>query len=449
MADIFKDGLLSRRDLLKVAAGTTVLATGASISPLRAQQTTDTATSASVSSSYGQNLDKLKIGTVGCGGRGTYDTRNCLAAAPNVELVAAADLFQDRMDSFTAAITKAHPDKNKLTPETTFIGWDAYEKLLKTDIDVVLLTTPPQFRPVMFRAAIDAGKHVFMEKPVAVDPVGARSIVETADIADQKNLKVVVGTQARRMDHRIELAKRINDGEIGDILAVKCIRTGGGMLDWGIQERKPEMTDMEWQVRRWLFHTWLSGDFIAEMHIHELDIVSWMLGDPEPEKLRGSGGRQVRTDKDKYGDVFDHFSVAFDYPKDIQVFYMGNQIEGTSDTTFERFYGTKGVAYTDWSGSNITGQNPWTFEGKSNNPVITQHQEHIDAIRNNKPINEARRVANSTMLAIAGRMSAYTSKEIKYSWAKKASKLDLSPGKYAFGEAPPIEIAVPGQTPLV
>jgi len=433
VSDSIKDGLLSRRDMLKATAGATVLA----------------AASVNISKSYGQNNDTIKIATIGCGGRGTYDTKNCLAARPGVELIAAGDLFQDRMDSFLNDVKKKAADKVKVTPETTFVGWDAYEKVLKTDTDLVILTTPPQFRPMMFKAAVEAGKHVFMEKPVAVDPPGVRSILETADVADQKNLKVVCGTQARRMDHRIELAKRIQQGEIGDILAVKCVRTGGGMLDWGIQERKPEMTDMEWQVRRWLFHTWLSGDFITEMHIHELDIVRWMLGDAVPEKLRGLGGRQVRTDKEKYGDVFDHNSVAFDFPNNVQVFYMGNQIQGTSETTFERFYGTKGVGYTDWSGSNITGQNPWKFEGKSNNPVITQHQQHIDAIRNNKAVNEARRVAESTMMSIAGRMSVYTSQELKYSWAKKSSKLDLTPPKYEFGPAPAVEVAVPGQTPLV
>lgn len=431
MGDFSREGLLSRRDLLKAAAGASLFIAGANISK-----------------SYGQNADKLRVGVIGCGGRGAYDIGNCLAADPNIELVAAGDLFQDRMDTFLEKTKEKYADKMKLTPETTFVGWDACEKVLKTDCDLVILTTPPQFRPQQFRAAIDAGKHVFMEKPVAVDAAGARSIVETAAIADQKGLKVVVGTQARRMDHRIELAKRIQDGQIGEILDVKCVRTGGAMRDWGIQERKPEMTDMEWQVRRWLFHTWLSGDFIAEMHVHELDIVSWMLGDVAPDKLRGSGGRQVRTEP-MFGDVFDHFSVAYDFPNNVQVFYMGNQIDGTSETTFERFYGTKGVAYTDWSGSNITGDTPWQFEGKSNNPVITQHKDHIAAIRNNTPMNEAARLAQTSMLAIAGRMSAYTSKEIKFGWAQNASKLDLSPEQLAFGPAPAVEVAMPGKTPLV
>lgn len=433
MADVLKDGLLSRRDLLKAAAGATVLLAGA----------------ANVNRLGAQNSDKLKLGVVGCGGRGTYDTLNCLTAGPNVDLVACGDLFQDRLDSFLTKVREKHGPQVKVTPETSFVGWDAIHKVLAAGPDLVILTTPPAFRPEQFRAAVDAGKHVFMEKPVAVDPVGARLVLETATLADQKNLKVVVGTQARKMDHRIELRKRIMDGQIGDILDVKCVRTGGGMLDWGIQERKPEMTDMEWQVRRWLFHTWLSGDFIAEMHIHELDIVSWMLGDVEPEKLRGTGGRIARTDKDKYGDVYDHFSVFFEYPKDVQVYYMGNQIQGTSETTFERFYGTKGIAYTDWSGSNITGEKPWKFEGKSNNPVIDQHKQHIEAILNNTPWNEAHRVAKTTMLAIAGRISAYTAKEIKYSWALNASKLDIVPDNLAFGDGPPVEVAIPGQTQLV
>lgn len=433
MSEFLKQGLLSRRDILKMAAGATVLAA-----------------SASISKSYGQNNDKLRIATIGCGGRGAYDTNNCLAAAPNVELVAAADLFQDRMDGFLNNMRSKHPDAVKVTPETTFIGFDAYQKIMETDCDLVILTTPPYARPAHFRAAVDAGKHVFMEKPVAVDPVGVRSIIETAAIADQKNLKVAAGTQARRMDHRIELAKRIQDGEIGDVYAVKCIRVGGAMRDWGPQERNPQWSDMEWQLRRWLFHTWTSGDFIAEMHIHEIDIVSWMLGDPEPEKLRGIGGREARTDTNMFGDAYDHFTVSYDYPKDVQVFYMGSQIDGSSDTTFERIYGSKGTAYTDWSGSRIEGDNGWRFEGDSNNPVVTQHAEHIAAIRNNTPMNEAVRVANSTMLAIAGRISAYTGKEIRYGWAKNASKLDIVPDELTLeSDPPPVEVAVPGKTPLV
>jgi len=435
MSDFFKDGLLTRRDWLKAAAGATVMLAGAAnVNRLGAQN----------------NSDILKVGVIGCGGRGGYDTINCLkAGGASVELVAAGDLFQDRMDSFLKRVKEEHAPQVKITPETTFVGWDAFTKVLQTDCDLVILTTPPQFRPAHFRAAIDAGKHVFMEKPVAVDPVGVRHVIETAGMADQKGLKVAVGTQARRMDHRIEMRKRILDGQIGDILHVKCVRTGGAMKDWGIQERAPEMTDMEWQVRRWLFHTWLSGDFITEMHIHELDIVSWILEDVAPEKLRATGGRIARTDKDKFGDVYDHFSVLYEFPKDIQVSYLGNQIDNTSETTYERFYGTKGIAYTDWTSSNITGENAWKFEGKSNNPVITQHEEHLKAIRENTPMNEAARVANSTLLAIAGRMSAYTAKELKYSWALNASKLDLSAKSLAFGDAPAVEVAIPGTSPLV
>lgn len=432
MSDRFRDGRLSRRDLLKAAAGASLVFAGAGLSK-----------------GFAQNNDPLKIATIGCGGRGRYDTLNCLNAAENIQLVAAGDLFQDRMDDFVKAVNDKAADKVKLTPETTFIGWDAFEKVLKTDCDLVILTAPPHFRPSHFRAAVEAGKHVFMEKPVAVDPVGVRSIIESAAIAEQKNLKVAVGTQARQMKHRQELRQRIMDGQIGDIMSVKCVRTGGAMRDWGPQERKEEWSDLEWQMRRWLFHTWLSGDFITEMHIHELDIVSWMLGDPEPEKLRALGGRSSRFEE-RFGDAFDQFSVCYEYPNDLQVHYMGNQVDGTSDTTFERFYGTKGIAYTDWTGSNITGEKPWSFEGENNNPVIDQHKNHIEAIRNNKPLNEARQVALTTLVTIAGRISAYTSKELKFSWVQRASKLDLTPETYDFAApAPAVEVAVPGKTPLV
>lgn len=433
MPGFTNDSLLSRRDLLKAAAGATVLIAGAT----------------NINRLGAQSADKLKLGVIGCGGRGTYDTTQCLKAAPNVELVAAGDLFQDQLDEYLATIKKKFEGQFKVTPDTAFVGWDAIDKVLAAGPDLVILTTPPAFRPAHFRSAVNANKHVFMEKPVAVDPVGAQHVIETAKMADEKGLKVAVGTQARKMDHRIEMRKRMLDGQIGDILCVKCVRTGGSMGDWGMQERKPEMSDMEWQVRRWLFHTWLSGDFIAEMHIHELDIVSWMLQDAEPEKLRAFGARSARPAGDLFGDSYDQYSAVYEYPNDLQVTYMGNQIDGTSATTFERFYGTKGVAYTDWSGSKITGENPWTFEGESNNPVITQHQDHVKAILENTPYNDAARVAKTTMLAIAGRMSAYSAKEIKYSWALNASKLSIVPENLSFDSAPKIEIPVPGKVALI
>lgn len=424
------DEILSRRTFLKTTAGVFAIASAANLR-----------------SAYGSDSDVIRVGVVGCGTRGLYDTGNCLKAAPGVEVVAMGDLFQDRLDECLKGLRERAGDQVKVTPETSFVGWDAYEKVLATDCNLVILTTPPHFRPAHFRAAVDAGKHVFMEKPVAVDAPGVRSIIETGELADQKNLRVVAGTQARRMNHRSELVKRIQDGQIGKLVSGQCIRTGDAMRDWGPQERPAGITDMEWQLRRWLFHTWLSGDFIAEMHIHELDITNWLVGS-HPIRCMGIGGRQVRTDKQMFGDVYDHFSVEFEYPEGVIVSYLGQQIDGTSHKTFERIRGTKGIAYTDWSGSHIQGESAWKYEDQDNNPVIQQHADHIRAIRNNEKLNESRRVAESSLTAIMGRMSAYTGRELKWDWAMKASKLDLAPEKYEFGPRPEPEIAMPGKTPL-
>lgn len=422
---------LSRRGFLKAGAGAFAIAAAANLRPARAADS-----------------DVIRVGLIGCGGRGRYDTANCLKAAPGVELVAMGDLFKDQLDKCLESLRKDFGDQIKVTPETCFTGWDAYQKVIAADVDLVILTTPPHFRPQHFRAAVEGNRHVFMEKPVAVDPPGVRSVIETSELADQKNLTVVAGTQARRMNHRIELVKRIQNGDIGELISGQCIRTGDAMGGWGPQERKPDMTDMEWQLRRWLFHTWLSGDFIVEMHIHELDIVNWLIGD-HPVRCMGIGGRQVRTDTNLFGDSFDHFSVLFEYPNGIQVAYLGEQMDATSHKTFEQIRGTKGTAYTDWSTSRIRGEKPFTFEGEDNNPVIQQHADQIAAMRNNEKLNEGRRVAESTLTAIMGRMSAYTGRELKWDWAMKASKLDLTPEKYEFGPRPELVIPMPGKTQLV
>lgn len=422
---------LTRRELFKMALGAGAIATfGGMKSVARAQ-----------------GSDVIKIGLIGAGERGRYDTSHCLKANEGVELVAVGDLTKDRLDKTLESLRKDYADKVKVTPDTCFVGWDAYKKVLETDCDLVILTTPPGFRPEHFRAAVEAGKHVFMEKPVAVDPVGVRSVIATSEVADSKNLVVVAGTQARRMNHRIELVKRIRDGEIGEIISGQVVRIGDAMRTWGMTERPDGITDMEWQVRRWLFHTWLSGDFIVEMHVHELDIMDWLMG-ATPEKALGIGGRQVRTEP-QFGDAYDHFSVNYEYPNGVPVSYIGSQIDKSQDQTFEKVFGTKGVAYTSWKGSHIEGQNAWKYEGEDNNPVLQEFSDLVSAIRNGTKLNEGKRIAESTMTAILGRMSAYTGRELKYSWAMKSSKLDLSPETLAFGPAPKIEIPMAGITPLI
>jgi len=423
---------LSRRDFIRTSA-----ALGAA------------AWAAGTSRMFAAGSDKIRVGLIGCGGRGTYDTTNCLNAAQNVELVAMGDLFGDRLDRCRKQLTKELGLKVKVTDETCFTGWDAHKKVLACELDLVILTEPPHFRPAHLRAAVEAGKHVFMEKPVAVDPVGVRSVIESSQMAEQKKLTIVGGTQSRRMAHLIEGMKRIRDGDIGRIIGGQCVRIGDGMLTWSQETkvRQPGWSDMEWQLRRWLFLTWLSGDFIVEMHIHNLDKMNWAM-DAHPMQCVGLGGRQVRTGPE-YGDAYDHFAVEYEYPDGVRIEYMGAQMDKVTTRQDAQVVGTKGRVYMDSGNFVIEGNKPFKYDGPSPSPVIKQHADQIAAIRNGERLNEGRRVAESTLTCIMGRMSAYTGRAMKWDWAMNASKLDLSPPKYEFGDLPPRPVAMPGQTPLI
>jgi predicted dehydrogenase len=410
---------------------------------------------------FATGSDVVRIGLIGCGGRGTYDVTNCLNSAENVELVAMGDLFKARIDTCLAYLTSVPKDaepetveaaarlkaKVKVTDEMCFVGWDAYKQVLATNVDMVILTEPPHFRPEHLKAAIEACKHVFMEKPVAVDPVGVRSVIASSALADKKGLTIIAGTQMRRISHLVECMRQIHDGAMGDIIGGQCVRIGDGLLGWGPLERQPDWTDMEWQLRRWLFLTWLSGDFIVEQHIHNLDIINWALN-THPVKCIGLGGRQARV-KPEYGNVFDHFAVEYEYPNGARIEYMGAQINGCSFRNDQRLVGTKGSAYMDFGRAVIEGNSPFNYEWDEINPCLRQHADQIEAIREGKPLNEGKRVAESTLTAIMGRMSAYTGRALSWDWVMNASKLDLSPPKYEFGDLPMEDVAVPGQTKLI
>lgn len=406
---------------------------------------------------YGKSPDKIKVGLIGCGGRGTRaGIIDCAESTPGVELIAIGDLFEDHVKSAPEAI-KSNLEKRglpvkdiyKVTPETTFAGFDAYQKVIDCDIDMVILTAPPFFRPEHLRAAVEAGKHVFMEKPVAVDPVGVRSVIESSDLAREKGLAIVAGTQLRRILSNRETIKRVHNGDIGEIVGGQVVRAGGGMLDWRKEEedRKPEWSDMEYQVRRWLFWIWQAGDFITEMHVHNLDIMNWMIG-AHPVQCMGVGGRQVRTDA-KYGDCYDHFAVEYEYPNDLRIQYIGTQIDGFTYRSDQRLAGTQGSVYLYGGNGIISGAKPWKFEGESPNPSVLQYAEMIESIRKGSPLNEGRQIADSTMTAILGRMSAYTGRALKWDWAMNASKLDLTPGEMKFGDLPDMPVPMPGITKLI
>jgi len=423
---------LSRRGFMKSAAAGAV--TLAAVSPLSSR-------------AYAAGSDKIRVGVIGCGGRGTHDSSRCLTADDNVELVAMGDIFPEQVNRCRKTLAQRLPEKVKVTDEMCFSGWDAYKQVLAADIDMVILTTPPHFRPMMLKAAIGAGKHVFMEKPVAVDPVGVRSVIASSELADQKGLTIVAGTQMRRLAHLVEAVKRIHDGALGTMLSGQCFRLGGGMRGWGPKERQPGWSDMEWQLRRWLFMTWLSGDFVAEMHVHNLDVMNWAIG-AHPVQCVGMGGRQQRTES-QYGDVYDHIAVEYEYPNGLRVSYKGAQQDGISNPHYQRVVGTKGSAQLDFGRAVIEGANAAEIGWDEHDPCLTQHADQMAAIRDGKRLNEGRRIAESSLTAIMGRMSAYTGRALKWDWAMKASKLDLTPPAYEFGDLPMPPVAIPGKTQLV
>jgi predicted dehydrogenase len=391
---------------------------------------------------YAAGSDAIRVGVIGCGGRGTGAAIDAVNASSGVEILALFDPFQDRLDGCLKTLREKVPAAVKVRPEMCFTGLDGYKKLLAIkDINYIVTAAPPGFRSIHLKAAIEAGKHVFMEKPVAVDPVGVRSIIASSELAAQKGLAIVAGTQRRHQTRYLEVMKRIHDGAIGEVIGGQCYWNQGGL--WVIK-KTPQMTDMEWQCRNWLYFSWTSGDHIVEQHVHNIDVMNWAFR-ATPTKVVGMGGRQVRT-APEYGNIFDHFAVEFEYPNGARVMSMCRQIEGCSDRVEERIVGTRGSAM---GYGEILGPNAWKFEGDEPNPYVVEHADLIASIRSGKPLNEGKRIAESTLCAIMGRMSAYTGRAISWDWAMNASKLDLSPAKYEFGPNPVDPVPVPGKTPLI
>jgi len=431
---------LSRRDFLKTTAAVSLTALTTNAGRIYAAGGSQT----------------LRVGLIGCGRRGTEALKNCLDSSPDIEATALGDLFQDQLDASLNNIRKnmgALAEKTvKISPPQCFVGFDAYQKVLATDVDLVILATPPHFRPLHLRAAVEAGKHVFLEKPVAVDPVGIRSIIESARLAKEKKLAIVAGTQRRHKDHYLEIIKRIHNGDIGEIMGAQCywcqdeVRAELARKIYADRQRL-SYSDMEYQCRAWLFYTWLSGDHIVEQHVHNIDVVNWALGS-HPEQCMSLGGRQVRTGPE-FGNIFDHFATEYEYPNGVRTLSMCRQTNGCTHRVCERIVGTKGVAFLDYSSGYITGPNAYKFEGPAVSPLVQEHADLITSIRRGEPLNEGVRIAESTLTAIMGRISAYTGNALKWDWAMNASKLDLTPPKYEFGPLPDAPPAVPGQTQLI
>ena len=419
---------MNRRDILKLSAAGVAAAALAPRAPARL------------------GAKPWKVGVIGCGGRGTGAAANALEASPDAVVTALADVFSERVESARKHLTdpqNAWAGRVQVDPARCFTGFDAYRALLATDVDVVLLATPPHFRPMHLAAAVAAGKHAFVEKPVAVDAPGVRSVLASAETARQKQLSIVAGTQRRHERSYLEAMARVRSGAIGRIVSARCYWNQGGL--W-MHPRKPEWNDMEWQLRNWLYFTWLSGDHIVEQHVHNLDVLNWAIG-AHPQRALGFGGRQVRTSP-AYGHVFDHFAIEYEYPGGISALSMCRQIDGCAGRVEEVIVGTEGVCTTSSGRARIEGAHPWKFDGDAGNPYVQEHVDLFGAIASGTPLNEAAQIAESTLTAIQGRMSAYTGQAVTWEQAL-ASKLDLAPPSYAFGELSMPAVAVPGSTPLI
>ena len=369
----------------------------------------------------------LKAGIIGCGGRGSGAATNFMDAGPNLTIVALGDTFSDRL----ANCRKSLKDKYNLDipDDKCFTGIDNYKKVIDSGVDVVLICTPPAFRPAHFKYAVDAGKHVFMEKPMAVDPVGVRSIIADSRKALSQGLCVVTGTQRHHQRCYIESYKQVQSGLIGDIVSAN-VYWNGGMMSYRTKDKN--WTDVEWMLRDWYNWTWLSGDHIVEQHIHNIDVFNWFSG-LKPVKAVGFGARHRRIT----GDQFDMFSIDFEYEGGIHVHSMCRQIDGCRDNVSERIQGTKGV----WRNGLITdlqGNEIWKYDGEKEkeefqqrNAYVLEHVNLVNHIRENKPISQAEETAISTLTAIMGRISAYTGAEVTWDQVM-AMDMDLMPKDLTF-----------------
>jgi len=392
---------------------------------------------------YAGETNILKVGLIGCGGRGTGAAKDALSADPNTKLVAMADTFADKIEIKLSELKKQKiADRVDVADDMKFVGFDAYKQLLATDVDVVLLTTPPHFRPQQLQAAIDAGKHVFAEKPVAVDAPGVRAVMETCKQAKEKNLSVVSGLCWRYHYGKRAALDQVLSGGIGDVVSIQCTYNTSGL--WH-HDRQPEWSDMEWQLRNWLYFTWLSGDHINEQHIHSLDKMAWAMGDEPPIKATGIGGRLSRTDP-KYGSVYDHFSTVYEYPNGVKGFASCRQQNGCDNNVTDFVMGSKGICNVFGHKTvDLDGKPLWKFKGENNNMYKTEHEELFSSIRNNAPINNGEYMTRSTLLAIMGRMSAYTGKTITWEDALN-SKENLTPPTYDWVSMDVAPVAMPGVT---
>jgi predicted dehydrogenase len=399
--------------------------------------------------------DEVRLALIGCGGRGTGAAVQALRnkAMPNVKLVAMADAFQDRVDFSYKAIAKQMQDKVDVPPERRLAGLDSFQRAIDSDVDMVLLCSPPGFRPQQFEAAVRAGKHVFMEKPVATDAPGYRRVVAANAEAKKKGLLVAVGHHLRHEDKHREVIRRIHDGAIGDVEYLRAYFNSGGV--W-VRPRQPGQTEMQHQVRNWYYFTWLSGDHIVEQHVHDIDVCNWIMQGP-PVEAQGMGGRQVRIGPE-YGEIFDHHAVEFTYASGAKMFSYCRHIRNCWNSFSEHAHGSKGSANFEGHGKvtlSVDGREPMTWSRDHDGHQV-EHDNLFAALAEGRPYNEGDYGADSSMTAILGRMATYSGQIIRWDDAVQSEK-DLCPKDLAFdgetlvkpGHDGLYPCAVPGETDVL
>ncbi|MBI3410444.1 MAG: Gfo/Idh/MocA family oxidoreductase [Planctomycetes bacterium] len=387
--------------------------------------------------------DTLRVGLIGCGSRGTGAAAQALKADRNVRLTAMGDAFRDRLDTSLAQLSRDGDIANKIDVprDKQFAGFDNYQQVINSGVDVVLLCSPPHFRPAHFRAAVAARKHLFVEKPVAVDGPGVRVVRDACEDARRHRLNVVSGLCWRYHGGMRETFRRVLDGAVGDIVAIQCTYNSGPL--WH-HARREGWSDMEYQVRNWLYYTWLSGDFNVEQHIHSLDKAAWAMQDRYPVRCFGTGGRQVRTDE-RFGHIYDHMACVYQWENGVKCFSMCRQQANTANDVSDHIMGTDGKA--DVMRHRITGETEWQYPAaqarRDADMYQVEHNELFAAIRSGNPIYNGDYMWKSTLMSIMGRMACYTGQVITWEQALN-SREDLSPPRYEWGPLPVPAVARPG-----
>ena len=394
-----------------------------------------------VPSVHAAGSDAIKIGLIGCGGRGSGAATNAMNAGKDVRLVAMADIFADHLQDSRRLLKKAYPEQVAVDDDHCFVGFDAYEKLIQSGVDVVLIACTSHFHPVMLKAAVDAGKHVFCEKPHGIDVPGVKLSMAAAEEARKKNLCLVSGLCWRYDPGVRETIKRIQDGAIGEIIAIEMTYL---RADYLLRVRQPGWNEMQYQLQDWYHFNWLSGDDTSQSLIHNITMASWLLGNAPPLKAWGMGGRQVCVEP-KYGDVFDHQAIVYEYANGVRVFGFCRDIPGCYDDNTSVVLGSKGRAFMPWA-PRIEGQKPWRHKGHAESMYDVEHRELFAAIRAGKTINNGDYMCVDTLTGLLGQMACYTGQEITWEKALQSTLSHALP-RYGWDVEPPVKPGPDGRYP--